>query len=54
MNEKRRLKEFVLTRRRALGQKHGVAYAEAFHHIAGAAGGSDVDEYVKSNSVPVK
>ncbi len=48
------IKEFILARRRALGQKHGVAYAEAFHHIAGAAGGSDVDEYVKTNSVPLK
>jgi LmbE family N-acetylglucosaminyl deacetylase len=48
------IKEFILARRRALGQKHDVAYAEAFHHIAGVAGGSDVDEYVKRNSVPLK
>src|SRR5438552_15899273 len=27
------IKEFVLARRRALGQRHGVQYAEAFHHI---------------------
>ena len=29
------IKEFLLARRRALGQKHGVQYAEAFHHIGG-------------------
>src|SRR6516164_3493350 len=29
------IKEFVLARWRVLGQKHGVQYAEAFHHIGG-------------------
>jgi LmbE family N-acetylglucosaminyl deacetylase len=48
------IKEFVLTRRRALGESHGVQYAEAFHHIGGAAGGSAVEEYVKKNAVPIK
>src|SRR5262245_121736 len=47
------IKEFVLARSRALGQKHGVQYAEAFHHIGGASG-SAVDEYVKKNAVPMK
>src|SRR6516225_5371139 len=28
------IKEFILARRRALGQQHGVQYAEAFHYIA--------------------
>src|SRR5436309_8760653 len=27
------IKEFILARRRALGQRHGVQYAEAFHYI---------------------
>src|SRR5437870_7119717 len=31
------IREFILDRRRALGQKHGVQYAEAFHHIGGGA-----------------
>jgi LmbE family N-acetylglucosaminyl deacetylase len=48
------IKEFILARSRALGQKHGVAYAEAFHHIGGGSRGSAVEEYVKQNAVPVK
>jgi len=43
-----------LARRRVLGRKHGVEYAEAFHHIGGDAGRSAVEEYVKKNAVPVK
>src|SRR5438309_1583327 len=30
------IREFLLARRRALGQSHGVQYAEAFHHIGGS------------------
>ncbi len=48
------IKEFILARRRALGQKHGVQYAEAFHHIGGGARRSAVEEYVKKNAVPIK
>ncbi len=48
------IKEFVLARRRTLGQKHGVQYAEAFHHIGSGARRSDVDEYIKSNTVPLR
>jgi LmbE family N-acetylglucosaminyl deacetylase len=48
------IREFLLARRRALGQKHGVRYAEAYHHIGGGAAHSAVDEYVKKNAVPVK
>lgn len=48
------IKEFILARRRALGQKHGVQYAEAFHHIGGGARHSAVEEYVKKNAVPLK
>src|SRR5438105_12228758 len=47
------IKQFVLARRRALGQRHGVQYAEAFHYIGGARA-SAVDEYVKKHAVPVK
>jgi LmbE family N-acetylglucosaminyl deacetylase len=48
------IREFILARRRALGQSHGVPYAEAFHHIGGGAGGSAVDEYIKMHAVPMK
>jgi hypothetical protein len=48
------IREFVLARRRALGQKHGVPYAEAFHHIGGGVGRSAVEEYVKKNAVPIR
>src|SRR5262249_42163088 len=43
------IKEFILARRRALGQKHGVQYAEAFHYIGGPATSSAVEEYIKKN-----
>jgi LmbE family N-acetylglucosaminyl deacetylase len=48
------IKEFILARSRALGQKHGVQYAEAFHHIGGGSHRSAVEEYVKANAVPIK
>jgi LmbE family N-acetylglucosaminyl deacetylase len=48
------IKEFLLARRRALGQNHGVQYAEAFHHIGSSARRSAVDEYIKKNAVPIK
>jgi LmbE family N-acetylglucosaminyl deacetylase len=48
------IREFLLARRRALGQRHGVAYAEAFHHIGGGAPGSAVEEYIKQHAVPLK
>lgn len=48
------IKQFVLARRRALGQKHGVQYAEAFHHIGGGSRRSAVEEYVKEHAVPLK
>ncbi|OAI48320.1 hypothetical protein AYO44_07380 [Planctomycetaceae bacterium SCGC AG-212-F19] len=48
------IREFILARSRALGQKHGVQYAEAYHHIGGGARRSVVDEYVKKNAVPIK
>lgn len=48
------IKEFVLNRHRALGQKHGVQYAEAFHHIGGSSRSSTIEEYIKKNAVPLK
>src|SRR5262245_904643 len=49
------IREFVLARDRAMGQRYGVQFAEAFHHIGGGAGsGSRVDDYVKQNAVPIK
>lgn len=48
------IRQFILARSRALGQKHGVQYAEAFHHIAGSSRRSAVEEYVKTNAVPLR
>jgi LmbE family N-acetylglucosaminyl deacetylase len=48
------IREFILDRRRALGQRHGVQYAEAFHHIGGASRSSVVEEYVRKNAVPLR
>jgi LmbE family N-acetylglucosaminyl deacetylase len=48
------IKEFILARSRSLGQKHGVQYAEAYHHIGGGARRSAVEDYVKQNAVPIK
>jgi LmbE family N-acetylglucosaminyl deacetylase len=47
------IREFVLARHRALGQKHGFEYAEAFHYIGGARS-STVEDYIKKNAVPLK
>src|SRR6266702_3606160 len=46
------IREFILERRRALGQKHGIGYAEAFHHIDGSRR-SPVEEYIKKNAAPL-
>ena len=48
------IREFLLARRRSLGQKHGVEYAEAFHHIGGGTRRSAVEEYIKTNAVPIR
>ncbi len=48
------IKEFILARRRALGQKYGVQYMEAFHHIGGGATRSAVEDYIQKNAVPIK
>ena len=47
------IKEFILRRHCALGQKHGIEYAEAFHHIGGSRS-SAVEEYIKKNAVSLK
>jgi LmbE family N-acetylglucosaminyl deacetylase len=48
------IREFILARRRALGQKHGVRYAEAFHHIGGEARRSAVEDHVKKHAIPLR
>jgi LmbE family N-acetylglucosaminyl deacetylase len=49
------IKQFVLNRRRALGEKHGVQYAEAFHYIGSRdSRPSAVDQYIADNAVPIK
>src|SRR5437870_6890468 len=48
------IKQFVLARHHALGQQHGVQYAEAFHHIGAGARRSAVEEYIKNNAVSLK
>ena len=49
------IKQFVLGRSRALGQKYGVEYAEAFHYIGNrTARRTAVEEYIDDNAVPLK
>jgi hypothetical protein len=49
------IRQFVLTRSRALGQKHGVEFAEAFHYIGEGTGKrSAVEEYIEKNAVSIK
>jgi LmbE family N-acetylglucosaminyl deacetylase len=49
------IKEFVLSRSRELGKKHGVEYAEAFHYIGpGSSRRSPIEEYIENNVVPLK
>jgi hypothetical protein len=48
------IKQFTLARRRTLGQKYGVEYAEAFHYIGPGPRRSAVEEYVEDNAVPSK
>jgi LmbE family N-acetylglucosaminyl deacetylase len=48
------IKQFILARRRALGQKYGVQYAEAFHHIGGRSSRTAVEQYIKDHASPLK
>lgn len=49
------IKEFLLTRRRALGKQYGVAYAEAFHYIdSRPPRRSAVETYIDDHAVPLK
>ena len=50
--ERNYIREFVVARSRALGAKHGVQYAEAFHYIGPGAGRNRVDEYIRQHAVP--
>lgn len=44
-------KQFALARDRSRGQAHGLEYAEYFHYIGPDE--SEVDDYIKSNAVPL-
>lgn len=49
------IKEFVMGRRRQLGSKYGVEYAEAFHYIGPGGGrGPSREDYINRNAVPIK
>ena len=49
------IKQFLLTRRRTLGQKYGVEYAEAFHYIGSSSSRrSEIDDYVEDHAVPLR
>ncbi|MEZ5404326.1 MAG: PIG-L family deacetylase [Bryobacteraceae bacterium] len=49
------IKQFVLSRNRDLGRRHGVEFAEAFHYIGpGSARTSRLEEYIKQNAVPLR
>jgi LmbE family N-acetylglucosaminyl deacetylase len=52
------VKELVLGADRELGRRHGLEYAEAFHHVGANALGigysrEEMDEYIRRNAVPV-
>jgi hypothetical protein len=52
------VKEFVLRANRELGRKHGLEYAEAFHHVGPSAlslgySQEEMDEYVQRYAVPL-
>jgi len=49
------IKEFLLTRRKNLGQQYGVQYAEAFHYIdSRPRGRTAVETYIDDHAVPLK
>jgi LmbE family N-acetylglucosaminyl deacetylase len=50
--ERNYIREFVVSRSRALGAKHGVEYAEAFHYIGPGSGENRVEEYIRRHAVP--
>ena len=53
------IREFVMARDRAMGQRYGVEFAEAFHYISSPALPASrrparVEEYIRQNAVPIK
>lgn len=49
------VKQFLLEDERALGEKHGLKYAEAFHYIGPGTGyAPTIQEYIRKNAVPSK
>jgi LmbE family N-acetylglucosaminyl deacetylase len=45
------IKQFVLAENRECGRRHGIAYAEPFHHIGPSSYESTLNEYIKRNAV---
>lgn len=50
--ERNYIKEFVLTRGRAMGARYGLEYAEAFHYIGPGTGRNRVEEYLRQHAIP--
>jgi hypothetical protein len=44
------IREFVLQRDRSTGERHGLTYAEQFHHIAPPP--NQLEEYIRKNAIP--
>jgi hypothetical protein len=51
--DRRYIEQFILARSRELGEKYGVAYAEAFQYIDQRTPRKAVEEYIRENSVPI-
>jgi LmbE family N-acetylglucosaminyl deacetylase len=52
------IREFIMRRSRALGQRYGMEYAEVFHYIPPGAAGADhdpaIDRYIKDHVIPLR
>jgi LmbE family N-acetylglucosaminyl deacetylase len=48
------IKEFLLENDRALGKRHGLEYAEAFHYIGPGPAANRINQYVEKNAVPLR
>jgi LmbE family N-acetylglucosaminyl deacetylase len=46
------IREFLLARDRANGERYGVKYAEVFHYV-GSGGGRRTEDYIKQHAVPL-
>jgi LmbE family N-acetylglucosaminyl deacetylase len=50
--ERNYIREFVMSRSKAMGERYGLEYAEAFHYIGPGAGRSRIEEYIRQHAVP--